>query len=96
MLSRCDAAPQQRLPRRTAAAAALARPRDSAHVGKLTRKRGMPMKVHAPSETVFWIAVALVVLALFGHFVPDIGFLNQYHFWISIAASAVLVLGCIV
>jgi hypothetical protein len=53
------------------------------------------MKVHAPSETIFWVAVALVVLALFGHFVPDMSFLNQYHFWISVAASAVLILGCI-
>jgi hypothetical protein len=54
------------------------------------------MKIHAPSETVFWIAVALLVLALFGQFVPDMGFLNQYSFWLSVAASAVLILGCVV
>ena len=54
------------------------------------------MKIHAPSETVFWIAVALVVLALFGQFVPDMGFLNQYSFWLSVAASAVIILGCVV
>lgn len=54
------------------------------------------MKVHAPTETVFWVAVALVVLALAGHFVPDFGFLSQYQFWLSVAASAVLIVGCIV
>ena len=54
------------------------------------------MKIHAPSETVFWIAVALVVLALFGHFAPDMGFLNQYYFWISVSASLVMILGCVV
>jgi hypothetical protein len=54
------------------------------------------MKIHAPSETIFWIAVALVVLALVGHFAPDMGFLNQYYFWISVSASLVLILGCVV
>jgi hypothetical protein len=54
------------------------------------------MKIHAPSETIFWIALALVVLALFGHFAPDLGFLNQYYFWISLSASLVLILGCVV
>jgi len=54
------------------------------------------MKIHAPSETLLWIAVALLFLALFGHFVPDMGFLNQYYFWVSVAASAVLILGCVV
>ena len=53
------------------------------------------MKVHAPNESLFWIAVALVFLALVGHFVPEMGFLSQYSFWISIAGSAVLILGCI-
>jgi hypothetical protein len=57
---------------------------------------GDEMKIHAPSETIFWIAVALVVLALIGHFAPDMGFLNQYYFWISISASLVLILGCVV
>lgn len=59
-------------------------------------KSGAVMKIHAPSDTVFWIAVALVVLALFGHFAPDMGFLNQYYFWISISASLVMILGCVV
>jgi hypothetical protein len=54
------------------------------------------MKIKAPSETMYWVAVALLFLALFGHFVPDMSFLNQYHFWISVTASAVLLLGCVV
>lgn len=54
------------------------------------------MRIHAPSETVFTAAVALLILALFGHFVPDSGFLAQYQFWLSIAASVVLLLGCVV
>jgi len=54
------------------------------------------MKIHAPSESIFWAAVVLVVLALFGHFVPDSGMLAQYQFWLSIAASVVVLLGCVV
>jgi len=54
------------------------------------------MKIKAPSETLYWIAAALLFLALFGHFVPDMSFLNQYHFWISVTASAVLLLGCVI
>lgn len=54
------------------------------------------MRIRAPSETMYWIAVALLLLALVGHFVPDMSFLNQYHFWISITATAVLLLGCVV
>lgn len=54
------------------------------------------MKIHAPSSTVFWMALALVALALVGHFAPDMGFLNQYHFWLSVASAVVLLLGCVV
>jgi hypothetical protein len=62
----------------------------------VTKIRGNEMKIHAPSETIFWIAIALVVLALVGQFAPDMGFLNQYDFWLSISASLVLLLGCVV
>jgi hypothetical protein len=57
---------------------------------------GQRMKIKPPSETLYWIAAALLFLALFGHFVPDMSFLNQYHFWISVTATAVLLLGCVV
>jgi hypothetical protein len=100
MLTLCDAALQRRIPRLTAATRRLENQRDSAHhrlplkVGR--NEAGNSMKIHAPSETIFWIAGALLFLALFGEFVPDMGFLNLYNFWISVAASAVLILGCIV
>ena len=54
------------------------------------------MKVHAPSEEIFWTAIVLLALALFGHFVPDTAVLSQYHFWIAIASSVVLSIGCVV
>jgi hypothetical protein len=54
------------------------------------------MKIQAPSETVFWAAASLLVLALVGHFVPDMGFLTRYQFWFAISAGAVMLLGCLV
>jgi hypothetical protein len=54
------------------------------------------MKVHAPSEEIFWTAMVLLSLALFGHFVPDTAILSQYHFWLAIASPVVLLIGCIV
>lgn len=53
------------------------------------------MKIHVPSDTVFVTALVLIILALFGHFVPASAFLNQYHFWIAIASSMVVILGCV-
>ena len=100
MLTPWVAALQRRLPRLTVATLRLENRRDLAHhrvplkAGR--NEPGNSMKIHAPSETIFWIAGALLFLALFGQFVPDMGFLNLYSFWISVAASAVLILGCIV
>jgi hypothetical protein len=54
------------------------------------------MKIHAPSEAIFWTAASLLALALFGHFVPDTAVLGQYHFWIAVASSLVLLIGCVV
>lgn len=64
--------------------------------GRGDRRLDGPMKHHAPSETVFWVAIALLALALVGYFVPDMGFLNQYYFWLAVASAAVLILGCVV
>jgi hypothetical protein len=58
-------------------------------------QREQAMKLHAPKETIFWVAVTLLFLALFGHFVPDMGFLNQYYFWLAVASAAVLIVGCV-
>jgi hypothetical protein len=56
---------------------------------------GTEMKIHMPSEAVFWTALVLIFLALFGHFVPSSAFLNQYQFWIAVASSVVVLLGCV-
>jgi len=103
MLSPCSAALQRAIPRVAVAARPVEKRADSAHdpaplhrCTVVTKIRGNEMKIHAPSETIFWIAVALLVLALVGQFVPDMGFLNQYDFWLSISASLVLLLGCVV
>jgi hypothetical protein len=56
----------------------------------------MTMKVHAPSEELFWTAFVLLALSLFGHFVSDAAVLGQYHYWIAITSSVVLLIGCIV
>jgi hypothetical protein len=53
------------------------------------------MRIHVPSEAVYWTALVLLALALFGHFVPSSAFLAQYHFWIAVASSMVVLLGCI-
>ena len=37
------------------------------------------MRAHVPSEAVYWTALVLLALALFGHFVPSSAFLAQYH-----------------
>lgn len=54
------------------------------------------MKIHAPSEAVYWTAVVLLLLALFGHFVPESAVLNQYQFWVAIASSAIVLIGCVI
>jgi hypothetical protein len=59
-------------------------------------KGGIIMKIHAPSETVFWAAAALLALALIGHFAPEMGFLTRYQFWFAVSSGAVMLLGCVV
>jgi hypothetical protein len=54
------------------------------------------MKIHAPSEAVFWTAVVFIMLALFGHFVPDSAFLARYQFWLAVSSSVVVLIGCLV
>jgi hypothetical protein len=52
------------------------------------------MNPHAPSKTVFLIALALVILALLGYFV-SIPYVSQYQFWLAVLGYVVLALGCI-
>jgi hypothetical protein len=53
------------------------------------------MNLHKPSEAVFLIALALLVLAFVGYFVT-VPFVTQYQFWFAVAGYVVLALGCIV
>jgi hypothetical protein len=50
------------------------------------------INLSAPTVPVFWISVALAVLALIGHFGVVAG-LAQYQFWLAIIAYVVLLLG---
>ncbi|HEX5865540.1 MAG TPA: hypothetical protein VF014_15020 [Casimicrobiaceae bacterium] len=52
------------------------------------------MNLHAPSKAVFLIALALVVLALVGYFIP-IPFVSEFRFWLAVLGYVVLALGCI-
>ena len=46
----------------------------------------------APTVPIFWVSVALAVLALIGHF-TKVQFLTEYQFWLAIAGYVVLFLG---
>jgi len=50
------------------------------------------MRLSAPTKNIFYISVALLVLALIGHFVV-IPYVSMYQFWIAIAAYVVLAAG---
>ena len=98
MLTPCDAALQRRMPRCSAATCRLENERDLAHHRLFLKagrnEAGESMKIHAPSETIFWVAVALLFLALLGQIVNEMGFLNLYIFRITVDASAVLNISC--
>ena len=54
------------------------------------------MKLSAPKQITFWIAVIIWIVALIGAFVPaikDIVIVNQgLHFWLAIIAGLILAL----
>ncbi|NQU31540.1 MAG: hypothetical protein HQ525_12815 [Anaerolineae bacterium] len=52
----------------------------------------MNIKLSAPNETTFWIAVILVVLGLLG-FLGTIAGLSAYAFWLVFAGFVLLALG---
>jgi hypothetical protein len=52
------------------------------------------MNLSAPTIPVFWISVALAILALAGHF-TKIDFVSTYQFWLAIVAYVVLLIGCV-
>jgi hypothetical protein len=51
----------------------------------------MSLKLSAPKVITWWIAVALGVLGLLGHF-GTIAVLSQYAFWLAAAAFVLLAL----
>jgi hypothetical protein len=53
------------------------------------------IELHTPNQTVFLIALVLLVLAMVGYFVT-IPFVTQYQFWLAVAGYVVLALGCVV
>jgi len=52
------------------------------------------MNLSAPTVPVFWISVALAVIAVIGHFAV-IPFVTIYGFWLAIIAFIILVAGCV-
>ncbi len=50
------------------------------------------LNLSAPTVPVFWVSVALAVLALIGHF-ASAGVLTTHGFWIAILAYVVLLIG---
>jgi hypothetical protein len=51
-------------------------------------------KLSAPTQIVFLISLALVLLAVIGLFVT-IPFISMYAFWVAIAGYVVLAAGCV-
>jgi type IV secretory pathway VirB3-like protein len=50
------------------------------------------LNLSAPTVPVFFVSVALAILALIGHF-ASAGFLTTQKFWIAILAYVVLLVG---
>jgi hypothetical protein len=53
------------------------------------------LNLSAPTLATFLVSLALAIIALIGYFVK-IDFITLYHFWIAIAAYALLAIGCLV
>jgi hypothetical protein len=52
------------------------------------------MRLSAPTQAIFIVALILAVLALIGQFVPTVPYVAAYKFWLAIAAYVVLAAGC--
>ncbi len=52
------------------------------------------MRLSAPTQAIFIVALILAVLALIGQFVPTVPYVAAYKFWLAIAGYAVLAAGC--
>ena len=51
-------------------------------------------KLKTPSQTVFLIALACLVLAMIGHF-AEVPVISKYSFWLAVTGYVVLALGSI-
>ena len=51
-------------------------------------------RLSAPTQIVFLISLALVLLAIVGLFV-NIPFISMYAFWVAVIGYAVLAAGCV-
>ncbi len=51
------------------------------------------MKLSAPRQITFWIAVALAVLGLLGVIVPSLPLIGGFSFWLVLVGFVVLALG---
>ncbi len=51
------------------------------------------MKLSAPRQITFWIAVALAVLGLLGMIVPTLPLIGGFAFWLVLVGFVVLALG---
>lgn len=51
------------------------------------------MKLNAPTQLIFIIAVVLAVIALVGYLMPTIAVIGVYPFWIMAVAFVVLTAG---
>jgi len=51
------------------------------------------MKLSAPRQITFWIAVALAVLCLLGVIVPSLPLIGGFAFWLVLVGFVVLALG---
>lgn len=52
------------------------------------------MKLSAPKQITFIIALVLLILALIGFFVPAIPVIGGFAFWFAVVSSVLLLLGC--
>ena len=51
-------------------------------------------KLNAPTQIIFLISLALVLLAIIGLFV-NIPFISLYAFWVAVVGYVVLAAGCV-
>jgi hypothetical protein len=54
------------------------------------------MKLSPPKNITWFVALALLVLALIGHLTTSVAILTQYDFWLAAASAALLLIATMV